>query len=87
MPETQTQLETQTEIHAETQAQTPKTEKRGRDGLAWVSFGLGASGLWRQGSCRSAWRKREADGEGVRRETVKQMKYRKKRSGKNKNKN
>ena len=38
MPETKTQPETQTqpEIHAETQAQMPRTEKRNRDGSAWV---------------------------------------------------
>ena len=48
MPETQTQTETQ--------AQTSKIEKRGRDGLVWVCLGLGTSGLgqWR-GSDGSAW--------------------------------
>ena len=44
-PETQTQPKTQPEIHAETQAQTLKIEKRGRDGSVWVSFGLGTWGF------------------------------------------
>ena len=82
MPETQTQLEIQTR-NTNTAQNSDRNPRRNTSTNAenkeerpiWVSVGklqtwdLGLRGLWRLGSCRSTWRKREADEEGVRRET------------------